>query len=72
MALLNIIPLAIVPCAGAHFKPEINHYIFCPSSAEQSPVVWCRKNHDQHTTSDMQMRQLPKKEVRFIKLPGEK
>jgi hypothetical protein len=59
MALLNIIPLTIVPCAGAHFRPEISYYIFCPSSAKQTPV--CLRMIDyQHKINDMHVRQLPK------------
>jgi hypothetical protein len=37
VALLNIILLAIAPRAGAHFKPEIDQDIFCPSGAEKVP-----------------------------------
>jgi hypothetical protein len=37
MTLLNIHPPVIVPCAGAYFKPKIDHYIFCPSCAKKFP-----------------------------------
>jgi hypothetical protein len=40
MALLNNIPLAIIPCAVTCFKVAIDHYIFCPSGAKKVPIVW--------------------------------
>jgi hypothetical protein len=40
MALLNNIPLAIIPCAVTCFKIAIDHYIFCPSGAKNVPIVW--------------------------------
>jgi hypothetical protein len=61
MALLNNIPLAIIPCAVTCFKVAIDHYIFCPSGAKNVPIVWRRENHYQYTTNNMQIRKQSEK-----------